>query len=97
MSITQETLDEWKDIYSKPDEANKWSAKTVLSLIAEVELLTADRDALREVVEKTKEALGESEINPNNYNHEEVVELNTRSTDAYLILEAALASKGGGQ
>ena len=48
----------------------------------------AQRDVLQDVIVRAKAVLFEAEINPRNYDHDEVVELNDAAVQAWKILDS---------
>ncbi len=57
--------------------------------------LTAERDRLREALQAI-DAIEPMEINPSNYSHDDVCELNANAVQAALIARAALEGRGHG-
>ena len=54
--------------------------------------VAADPVGLREALEAVKGALGDCELNPSNYDHDDVSYLNQCAAAAYMLAEAALAT-----
>ena len=89
-----ETVPDKYGRYCKYEDVEHWIGMYNLCNEREQSLL-AERDRLREALEDARRTLDDAqEINPSNYDHDQVCDMNCAYCAAYAIIEAALQEAG---